>query len=608
MSADPIIYCLENLTDYPQFERIASDVMNQSGFTDIEPLGGSNDRGRDALHVSKTDGVRTIFAYSVRGDWRKKLLKEDCKRIEEEGHELDQLVFVCTASITSTQKDDVEQTVLETFGWKLQLYDLERLRVRLATDLRYLIARHPAIFCPPFFPTKGGLSIAESRDTIVIDHLPDQHALASWLSRRLQLAGYRVWCYGTAPLAGENADESIRTLIKQRAARYLPIVSAHSVSDPDFLGRVSIASGYEGLVLPCVADSSGASNLPSTVRQLAPSDFSVAWSAGLAHTLSSLKTIGDVPLSTEQGRSIALRSYVPEEVVRHEEETVYSNSFAVTVPAGIKVCKLTKSLSDAEQEALRGKWAFVVADDTTYLSFTHPPDTVPLEESEQLASYSWKHYPKRYEKYSTNVVRELVKKSLGVACVDAGLLWCEHRKKFYFSQGENPLHNLSYTHVDGRKTRITATGEKHYGSGDRARPFRYQLCPIFRVGQDQLGGWWVTLRLYVRITEKDGTPCEKKAITRRRRKVSNNWWNKEWFARTLAVIQALAQGKSQIEIGNGTELVTVSVEPMRWQCPVAIDYKAVERIGDFQEEIAELRYRDYDEEEADDSEEDDNDE
>lgn len=218
MSADPIIYCLEQLTDYRQFERLCSDVMAGSGFEKIEPLGGSNDRGRDALHVCRDnpDDV-TIFAYSVRPDWRRKLLDEDCERIREEGHHLKSIVFVCTSAVTSTQKDSVKEAVREKFNWELELFDIERLRVRLASDLRHLIARHPSIFCPPWFPTRGGLSISESHNTLVIDHVPDDHALATWLARRLQLAGHRTWCYGTAPLAGESPDESVRLLIERCA-------------------------------------------------------------------------------------------------------------------------------------------------------------------------------------------------------------------------------------------------------------------------------------------------------------------------------------------------------------------------------------------------------
>jgi hypothetical protein len=36
-------------------------------------LGGFSDKGRDAIHVSRFSGEITIFAYSVREDWNKKL-------------------------------------------------------------------------------------------------------------------------------------------------------------------------------------------------------------------------------------------------------------------------------------------------------------------------------------------------------------------------------------------------------------------------------------------------------------------------------------------------------------------------------------------------------
>jgi hypothetical protein len=32
-------------------------------------LGGFSDKGRDAVHVNRLDGVTTIFRYSVREDW-----------------------------------------------------------------------------------------------------------------------------------------------------------------------------------------------------------------------------------------------------------------------------------------------------------------------------------------------------------------------------------------------------------------------------------------------------------------------------------------------------------------------------------------------------------
>jgi hypothetical protein len=40
MAADPIIYCLEHITDYDQFERLCHDLMVLEGRDNLEPLGG----------------------------------------------------------------------------------------------------------------------------------------------------------------------------------------------------------------------------------------------------------------------------------------------------------------------------------------------------------------------------------------------------------------------------------------------------------------------------------------------------------------------------------------------------------------------------------------
>src|SRR6516165_4193608 len=73
VGAEPTIYCLEQLTDYNQFERLCTDLMALEGHDGIEPLGGHKDKGRDALHMAKNGGKKSIFGYSVREDWLNKL-------------------------------------------------------------------------------------------------------------------------------------------------------------------------------------------------------------------------------------------------------------------------------------------------------------------------------------------------------------------------------------------------------------------------------------------------------------------------------------------------------------------------------------------------------
>lgn len=152
--------------------------MAGSGYPGIEPMGGSSDRGRGAIFRSGETGNLTIFAYSVRADWRKELT-EDCNRIREEGHLPQQVVFACTSGLSATEKYDAPADVLATYGWSLELYDLERVRVLLAGPLSHLVAQEPAMFSPPIFPQRGRLSSVQSRDTIVFDHQLPDHALAT---------------------------------------------------------------------------------------------------------------------------------------------------------------------------------------------------------------------------------------------------------------------------------------------------------------------------------------------------------------------------------------------------------------------------------------------
>ena len=127
MSADPIVYCLERLTDYAQFERLATDVMAGTDFAGIEPLGGTGDGGRDALHVHREGGTVRAFAYSVRSDWEAKL-REDCRRIAAGKHQVDVVVFVSTRTMTVQKRENLRAEIREAHGWDTEFYDIERLR------------------------------------------------------------------------------------------------------------------------------------------------------------------------------------------------------------------------------------------------------------------------------------------------------------------------------------------------------------------------------------------------------------------------------------------------------------------------------------------------
>ncbi len=596
MSADRIIYCLERVSDYRDFERLCSALLAGTDYPGIDPLGGTGDGGRDAIIRTDSSGRRIVFAYTVRGDWDTKL-KSDCKRVKELGHNPSVFVFACTEALNAAEKDRAHKLVTKSFGWTLDLYDLERLRVQLVSPQRHLLAQHPSIFTPPIFPQSGGQSLSESRDTILIDHVDADHALATWLSRRLTLAGYRTWCRGTAPMAGENPDDSVRNLIEIRGCQYLPVVSEASLSAALFLERCALAAAKESFVLPCSCTSGMDSRLPSRMKAVAAANFAGSWNDGLSQVLARLATVGIQPgLEGELGKQIALRDYLPSRVTTATPEPVYANMFALQLPAAMLIHDLTRSLTEAETTELRAGWAFVELSPGRLVSFSpHPPGYLPLRDHRQHQEFSWVDASHREGKSTEDLAKELARRSLELVCMQKGLKYCNDREIFYFPEREDGEWSQPFRHVDGRQTRVQLTGERNKTRGDSVQTTLYQLAPRFRPQREADGTWNVVLNIYVRVTDVSGKPYEFKEITRRRKAVTKGWWNNHFLARLLGIIQALETRVGHIEVGEGKRAVVVDTAPLCWQCPVGLDVDALSRHADLGEELAEYRTRNAEE-------------
>ncbi len=597
MSADPIVYCLEHLTDYVQFERLASDLMARAGYSDIEPMGGTADSGRDATHWCPSTNNTRVFAYSVRSDWETKL-RQDCARLSETGVDATEVVFVSTQMLPTARKDALRVEIAVEYGWEVVYFDIERIRVMLTGPCVDLLERHPSIFCAPWFRRSGGvLTTHRSRDLIVIDHMESDRALASFLYRKLSLEGYAVWCLSFAPLAGEDTDASIRTLIQSRAACYLPILSTYALQDVTYRSRWPLALAQEAVTIPCWASPIAPEGLDAQIRALTPVRFDRSWQTALATLLDVLNSRGTArALGLQRGRRLALRAYSPKPLLRDEPETVYANVFGVQVPVALSAYTLLDEHADLDRDLIK-RWAYARRGPMIF-AFSPPPDNVPVEPG-RPHQYAWRSIAERYGQNSLNLVKELVRKSVEVACYDADFLWCEDRKALYLEESEQQRHG--FEQVDGRWTYATLTGERAFGWGDRKSRFRYQLGPRFRVGMDDVGQLWLTVRIYVRITDMAGEPLDVSKITSRRKRVTRSWWNKQWLARLLAIMQRVANEgtglASEIRVGCDERYVAVSATPLSWSCPVSIDVVALDQLGTIQQELTALREFIYDDQE-----------
>lgn len=181
---------LLQLTDYVEFESFCHNLLAMDGYAHIEPLGGGKDKGRDAIHVDRSTGRATIFAYSVREDWEDKL-DEDLGTIHKHGHACDEVVFFTNGSPTAGQKDKKKKEVKEKYGWGLEFYDLERISTLVDGRHPHLRVLHPQIFI-----ISSKVAGTESTGGEL-----DRNAYAAYL-----LASYAEWRERYTPLLAEYRE------------------------------------------------------------------------------------------------------------------------------------------------------------------------------------------------------------------------------------------------------------------------------------------------------------------------------------------------------------------------------------------------------------------
>lgn len=123
MSLKSTIYELQQVTDFISFERMCCSLMFKYGYGELQPLGGYKDKGRDAIHYSFEKNRNSVFSFSVRVDWEKKIF-EDANKIKIYGHLCDEMVYVTNQEISNSDIDRVRSLIFAQFGFKIRISGL----------------------------------------------------------------------------------------------------------------------------------------------------------------------------------------------------------------------------------------------------------------------------------------------------------------------------------------------------------------------------------------------------------------------------------------------------------------------------------------------------
>jgi hypothetical protein len=583
MGASLTIYCLEKVTDYFQFERLCHDLMVREGYQSIEPLGGFSDKGRDAVHISNSNQV-TIFAYSVREDWRVKLA-EDTAKIHKHKHTCDQLVFITTADFTSSERDEAVNSIFREYGWKLNLYGVERLRILLDSSHPDIKKQHPQIFPPEFLIVSGETNIAKLKDHLFISCVPEDGALADWLTRKLSAEGYAVWCERFKLLGGESYPDDIDEAIKNRTFRMLGLYSKASLRNPEVMRQRSLALNLgkefnNDFLIPVDVDGVRIKQLDRLTSNLAFISFETNWATGLNQLLKKLSSIG-CPKPLYNGKSVAAEYYVPKDIVSDEPEELVSNCLVIEkIPASIHQFEATKELSYPRAREVAYEWAFRKASPTTYLSFHQPPLSLAEEMGlTESTSGLWAELDKIHGIGSRNLVAELIRKSLIVKCHQLGLKNCPDTNMNYFPLGLVDGDRLKYHRVDGSRTFVNSVGQRTRWRVQGSIEYRYHLAPTFYVVTDLTNAFDVQVQIRVRIANTSGGTFSKKTAHSLRKHLCKDWWNNDWLGRLLAVCQYLASDNKIIVGESLDERLVIQASPMKLTAAKGIDEQYWEQLA-----------------------------
>ncbi len=577
MSASPTVYCLEQITDYLQFERLCHDLMVLEGYSSIEPLGGFKDKGRDAIHTDKSDRV-TIFAYSVREDWRVKLA-EDAGKVCKHGHECDSFVFITTAEFTSSERDEAVGFVSDTFGWKLDLYGVERLRVLLDAAHSHVKTIHPQIFPPPFLSSD---STSTSRDHLLVSYASQDSVFAGWLTQKLTAEDFKVWCKQFEVLGLDYYPDDIDEAIRTRVFKVIAICSKEALSDPKTLRQWGVAQGLgSDSLIPVIIDDTPSGQFHEVVNSTRFISFAKSWATGLRHLITKLDSL-DYPRILYGGRNVASSLFLERDVIQEEPEVLFSNCLPVNqVPEIIHRFVSNHPVNRGESRQFRFEWPFRQVDEHRFLSFYEPPQQLKDRCEFTFSGGAATSLTRYIEGIPVSTLTaELIRKSFIVKGHRKGLHYCPVTNLQYFPFDLFSGNRLRYVKPDGVKSYVNTAGERKFWRPGQSTRYRYYLAPDFYVRKNLVTQYTVLVNIRVRITDVGGNPLSDRSANARRKALCYDWWNDAWLNRIFAVCDYFAED-GYISLGHeDNQKLIVSSVPFHLESPIGIDEDRVETMRD----------------------------
>lgn len=135
------------------------------------------------------------------------------------------------------------------------------------------------------------------REYLFISYAGEDFALAEWLTLKLTIEGYKVWCDKIKLLGGESYPKEIDQAIKGKTFRLIALLSKSSINNPTKERTLALniaRERQEDFLIPINVDGLSPTELPWMTADLTFIPFYKSWAKGYQqlHMISPAK--GDV--------------------------------------------------------------------------------------------------------------------------------------------------------------------------------------------------------------------------------------------------------------------------------------------------------------------------
>jgi hypothetical protein len=397
--------------------------------------------------------------------------------------------------------------------------------------------------------------------------------------------GYPVWCDLLDSVPGEYTQATAENLIKNKAGKYLFVLSDSSNVDSELLKELRLA--YEvmqskrltGFVVPVQVIQVPENELTVLLQGTSPIDFSHGWSGGLDGLLMYLEKSGmskDEEFTPSRANDLWRLQFNANKGLKSEAEELLSNWFPIQLPDTLYFHELQRNgvgLLAIQKDIV----PFPAFQHNVYLvTFAKASDfsgklgeNISIKSTTEIKVQDFLdgNYDQKLAKedLAWNFVIELLNEAWSRFFSQTNLrkhILANNRLSYYFPVGfsDKGDNKVFFQGVDGRRSWRSLVGKHksnywHFGIQGRAMLYPE---PAFIVKSHGLAS-------------SDGINVweNKERLHTVRRRWFKNWWNAEWRDRLLAAMTYLSGEKDFFEIPLGTDVViSVSSFPLVFLSPV----------------------------------------